>query len=125
MRILSVPGRYAVARRPPGSHIPTPPAAARLFVVAVTSDEVSIVADEGALADEPTVEPGWACFRVEGVMDFGLVGILATLTAPLATAGIPVFAISTFDTDYLLVKVVQAAPAVTAWRAAGIDCADA
>ena len=122
MRILTVPGRYAVARRPTGSPLPTPPSTTELFVVAVTADEVSIVADEDALADEPIVEPGWACFRVEGSMDFGLVGVLAALTGPLAQAGIPLFAVSTFDTDYLLVKADRADDALAAWQAAGITC---
>jgi hypothetical protein len=122
MRILTVPGRYAVARRPAGSTVPTPSAAADLFVVAVTRDEISIVADERDLAGEPTVEAGWALFRVEGAMDFGLVGVLASLTGPLAAAGIPVFAVSTFDTDYVLVKAERADGATAAWQDAGIDC---
>lgn len=94
-------------------------------MVAVTGDEVSIVADEGELAGEQTVDSGWACFRVEGTMDFGLVGVLAALTEPLAAAGIPVFAVSTFDTDYLLVKDERAADSRAAWADAGIDCPSA
>jgi hypothetical protein len=49
-------------------------------------------------------EGDWRCLRVAGALDFSQVGILASLVGPLAEAGISVFAISTFDTDYLLVK---------------------
>ena len=56
-----------------------------------------------------------------GPLDFALTGILARLTAPLAAAGVPVFALSTFDTDYLLVREADAGRAVTAWLQAGID----
>jgi uncharacterized protein len=49
-------------------------------------------------------EAGWRCLKVLGPLDFSLTGILAALAAPLAAAGIPVFVVSTFDTDYLMVK---------------------
>jgi hypothetical protein len=49
-------------------------------------------------------ERGWRCLRVVGTIPFSVVGVLAALTTPLAEAGISVFAVSTFDTDYLLVK---------------------
>jgi hypothetical protein len=52
-------------------------------------------------------ESGWRCLRVNGVIDFSVVGVLASLTGPLAEAGVSVFAVSTFDTDYLLVKEVD------------------
>lgn len=56
---------------------------------------------------------------MEGPLDFGLTGILAGLTAPLATTGIPVFAVSTFDTDYLMVRAESLDGAAQALRAAG------
>jgi len=49
-------------------------------------------------------EQGWRCLRVAGTLDFSLVGVLASLLGPLADAGLSVFVVSTFDTDYLLVK---------------------
>jgi hypothetical protein len=67
------------------------------------------------------LEPGWRCFQVSGPLDFALTGILARLTAPLAAAGVPVFALSTFDTDYLLIRQADAAQALAAWTAAGIE----
>ena len=64
-------------------------------------------------------EVGWRCLRVAGAMPFTLVGVLASLTVPMARAGVGVFAVSTFDTDYLLVKADDVRKAVAALRAAG------
>jgi hypothetical protein len=64
-------------------------------------------------------EPGWRALAVKGPLDFGLTGILASIAAPLAEAGISIFAISTFDTDYVLVKAERLDDAVEALRRAG------
>lgn len=83
-----------------------------------TAVEVSIVAAspiEGARVEGP-----WRAFRVVGTLDFALTGILHSLTEPLAAAGISVFAISTFDTDYLLVRTDRAPHARAAWQQAGL-----
>lgn len=64
-------------------------------------------------------EPDWCCLRVAGSMPFTMVGVLASLTVPLANAGVGIFVFSTFDTDYLLVKVADLSRAAAALRAAG------
>lgn len=64
-------------------------------------------------------ERGWRMLQVQGVLDFALVGILASLAAPLAQAGISIFSVSTFDTDAVLVKEDKRAQAIAALRAAG------
>ena len=64
-------------------------------------------------------ETGWRCLRVAGSMPFTLVGVLASLTTPVAKAGVGVFAFSTFDTDYLLVMTEEYRQAVAALRSAG------
>jgi hypothetical protein len=68
---------------------------------------------------EVRCERGWRCLRVAGVIDFSVVGVLSSLTAPLAEAGVSVFAVSTFDTDYLLVKEVDFDRACAALRVHG------
>ena len=68
---------------------------------------------------------GWRAFRVVGTLDFSLVGILAALSKTLADAGIGIFAISTFDTDYILTKAEDFDRALAALRAAGHDVAGA
>lgn len=69
-----------------------------------TAEELSIVCPQIQVPAVMKRKEGWRCLKVRGPLDFSLTGILASLTTPLAKAGISVFAISTYDTDYLLVK---------------------
>jgi hypothetical protein len=68
---------------------------------------------------EGRIEPGWRAIKVAGPLDFSLTGILATLASPLAEAGISLFAVSTYDTDYVLVREVDLGRAQAVLRAAG------
>ena len=68
-----------------------------------TSDELSIVCDEHDVPSDVKADRGWRALQVEGPLDLALTGILASLAQPLAKAQINIFAVSTFDTDYLLV----------------------
>ena len=69
-----------------------------------TDEELSIVCEEKYIPGNTKCEKGWKCLKVMGPLDFSLIGILSALTRPLAIACISIFAISTFDTDYLLIK---------------------
>ncbi|MBI9044305.1 MAG: ACT domain-containing protein [Anaerolineaceae bacterium] len=69
-----------------------------------TGDEISLVIKEKDVLSAWKAEKGWTCIKVLGPLDFSLVGILASITSPLGAAGISLFAISTFDTDYILIK---------------------
>jgi hypothetical protein len=75
-----------------------------LVSVTRTRDELSVIAPSDAVPGHVTSERGWRALKVQGVLDFALTGILASLATSLARAGVSVFAVSTFDTDYLLVK---------------------
>ncbi|MBQ1552188.1 MAG: ACT domain-containing protein, partial [Clostridia bacterium] len=66
-------------------------------------------------------EDGWRAFRVAGVLDFSLTGVLSGITGVLAGAGVGVFAVSTYDTDYILVKRVDAGKAADALARAGYE----
>ncbi len=74
------------------------------FAVTGTADETSIVCRTDLIPADCLSEKGFVALKVEGPLDFSLTGILVSLLAPLADAGIAVFAISTYDTDYILVK---------------------
>ena len=74
------------------------------FSITRTQDELSVVCLEDKVPQGLKVERGWRCLKVEGPLDFGLTGILSSLAKPLAEAKISIFAISTFDTDYIMVK---------------------
>lgn len=84
-----------------------------------TADELSVVLPQDRVPDGVAAERGWRAMAVRGPLDFSLVGILAGLTAPLARAGVPVFALSTHDTDWLLVREPDLAAAIAALEAAG------
>ncbi|MGO4381674.1 ACT domain-containing protein [Pseudoduganella sp. RAF53_2] len=84
-----------------------------------TQDELSIVCDENAVPAGMKAEMGWRALKIDGPLDFGLTGILASVATPLAKAGISIFVVSTFDTDYVLVKQDRVAAAAVALRGAG------
>ena len=90
-----------------------------------TDGELSLVCPtDAAPARTLAREDGWRAFRVAGAMDFSLVGVLARLTGRLAQHGIPVFAVSTFDTDYVLVKADRFAEALDALAKDGCAVCD-
>ncbi|HEY0836909.1 MAG TPA: ACT domain-containing protein [Azospirillum sp.] len=84
-----------------------------LVSVTRTAEELSVVCPEHRVPEGVRAERGWRAFKVDGPLDFALTGILAGLAAPLADAGVSIFALSTFDTDYLLVRAPDVERAVT------------
>ena len=89
-----------------------------------TDRELSLVCRTGdAPANAVAREDGWRCFRVCGTLDFSLTGVLAGLSAVLAENGIGIFAVSTYDTDYILVKATDCERAVDALARAGYEWA--
>jgi hypothetical protein len=114
-----LPGLYAVCRLGPGDAAPAVPPDAAFFALARTAEELSIVCEERAVPPGARTEPGWRCFKVEGPLPFDLTGVVASLAGPLAAGGIPLFVVSTFDTDYLLVKQAQVEEAAATLQRAG------
>ena len=86
-----------------------------------TPDELSIVCPQDLVPEGVEAARQWKCLRVEGKLDFGSVGILSSLTSSLADIGISIFAISTYDTDYLFVRESDLARGVAALLKAGHD----
>ena len=84
-----------------------------------TEDELSVVCPEEAVPEDEHSEGGWRVLRLEGPFEFSEVGVLASVVGPLAEADVSVFAVSTYDTDYVLVKAKQLEAAVSALRARG------
>jgi hypothetical protein len=119
LQLLTVPGRFAVCRLGPDDPVSAWATDKGFCSITRTQDELSVVCPEDVVPDAVRSERGWRCLRVVGPIPFLTVGILASLVAPLAQAGISVFAVSTFDTDYLLVKEETFAAACAALRQAG------
>jgi hypothetical protein len=84
-----------------------------------TRDELTVVCVERLVPPEVIAERGWRALQVQGPLDFALVGVLAAITVPLAEAGVSIFAISTYDTDYILVKEEALERAIQALGQAG------
>lgn len=99
-----LPGRLAICRLPSDAPLPEPPSHTDFWSATRTEEELTIVLPEEAVPAGWKAERGWRCFKVLGPLDFGLTGILASLATSLAEAGVPIFAISTYNTDYILVK---------------------
>ncbi len=98
---------------------------AGFFFIGKTDEEVSLVCrTEDTPANTLAREDGWRGFRVAGVLDFSLTGILAKLSAVLAEQGIGIFAVSTYNTDYILVKKEDLGRALAALAAAGYEVAE-
>jgi uncharacterized protein len=94
-------GTRAVWRLDRAASVPDWAQDTELCSITRTADELSVVWPDGAVPEDVVAQGRWRCLRVAGPLDFGLTGIAAALTTPLAAAGIPVMIIATYDTDYL------------------------
>jgi hypothetical protein len=86
-----------------------------------TPDELSVVCEERLVPSEIRAERGFRALRLAGPIDFAATGVLAETLSPLAVASVSVFALATYDTDYVLVRAVDLARASAAWRDAGFE----
>jgi uncharacterized protein len=120
LKFRRLPTAFAVCRLPPGAQIP-------LFTetefvsITRTAEELSIVCAADQAPQNAKCELPWTCFKLEGPFPFSLTGVLASFLNPLAERRVPIFAVSTFDTDYVLVKEADATTALEILRAAGHD----
>lgn len=119
LRLSVLEDRLAICRLEPDSEAPGWATEAGLFSITRTPDELSIVCPEPNVPDEITREDGWRALAIEGPLDFSLVGILASVATPLAEAGLCIFAISTYDTDYVLVQEDALGTAVSVLHESG------
>jgi len=116
LRVLE--GELAVWKLPLDSVLP-PLGGVPFLSITRTAAELSVVGPTDQVPDGVAVETGWACLEVQGPLPFELTGVLAGISAPLAAAGVPIFVVSTFDTDYVLVHSVHLERAVEALKGAG------
>lgn len=119
-----VPGSFAICRWPPGEQLPPWVMHGRFFSVTRTPAEWSAVCDAAAVPPGVTTEGPWSMLALRGPLDFNITGVLAGLATPLAGAGISIFAVSTYDTDYVLVRHDDLLRAVGVLREAGYDIPD-
>lgn len=115
-----LPQRFVIARLEPNADLPSAVLASPdFFSVIRTGDELSIVCAEGVATGSTRVDGPWRAMKVQGPFAFDQTGILAFFLDPLAAAGVGIIAMSTFDTDYILVKSENLNKAVEALKEAG------
>jgi uncharacterized protein len=112
-------GPYAIVRLAADAPVPEWATKGDLTSVTRTSDELSIVCLADAVPKDVDPVPRWICFKLEGPFAFSQTGILLSFIEPLSNSGVPIFAVSTYDTDYVLVQEEFAGPALSALQAAG------
>jgi len=95
---------FTIHRFSPNHDIPNQIYGSEFYSISKSEEELSIVCSSSIQLNSKNCEIGWSCIKVIGPLDFSLTGILAEISAVLAEAEISIFAISTFDTDYILVK---------------------
>lgn len=119
MTLDRVPGSYAICRFAPDAALPPWALQGAFGSVTRTPAELSVVCDVTAVPHGVTAAGPWVVLAVRGPLDLNLVGVLAGLAAPLAAEGVSIFAVSTYDTDYVLVRQPDLERAVRALRNAG------
>jgi uncharacterized protein len=120
LRLELLPGQYAVIRMDPDAHVPRWAFRGAFSAVTRTPEELSIVVEDRFALPGERCETGFRLLRVQGKLDFRLTGVLAAISAPLSRAEVSVFAVSTYDTDYLLVAGKHLGRAKKAWKQEGI-----
>lgn len=116
MTFTVLDGLFAVARLDAGADVPPWAHRGAFTTITRTPHELSIVCDETGVPEEVAAERGWRCLQLEGPIPFETTGVAAKFTAALAARAIGVFVVSTFDTDYVLVKAAKIDAAVEALR---------
>lgn len=114
-----VAGEFAVCRLPPNEPIPAWAGSAVFSSVTRTADELSVICPATQVPPSIKHDTDWRLLKFQGPFDLGAVGILASVTAPLAATSISLLAIATFDTDYILIKSGKLDEALAALTSAG------
>lgn len=114
-----LPGEYAVSRLDPGDSPPAWAMRGEFWTVSRTTDELSALCRADLVPGDVQTQKGWAALKLHGPFEFTLTGVLASVLNPLKDAGIGIFAVSTFDTDYVLVAEEKLEAAVRVLVEAG------
>ena len=104
LKLSVLEGLYTVHRFPSNHKIPEQICKSEFYSISKSEDELSIVCNSCILLDSEKSETDWSCIKVLGPLDFSCTGILADISAVLAKVEISIFVVSTFDTDYILIK---------------------
>src|ERR1700688_5080081 len=121
LKFRQLPGLYAIVRLDPDTAVPEWAMKGECTSITRTADELSIVAPAENLPVHVNSPHRWICLKLEGPFPFSQTGVLLSFIAPLSNNAIPIFAISTYDTDYVLVQAESATAALDLLRSAMIE----
>jgi uncharacterized protein len=121
MQLKILDKEFSVFRLSPDSAIPDWAMKSSFYSITRSIDELSVVCESGLAPIDLKCEAGWRVLQVVGLLDFALTGILSSIASPLADEKISIFAISTFDTDYILVKHITLDQACAVLRSNGFQ----
>lgn len=110
---------FAICTLPRDEPLPDWVVQSDFYSITRTFDELSIVCPQNNIPQGIKYNKGWRCLKVQGPLEFTIVGILASLSMPLASAGISIFVFSSYDTDHIMVKEYDLASAVKVLQAEG------
>lgn len=119
LKFRRLPGVYAIVRLAPGSSVPDWATKGEFTSITRTADELSVVCPAGNLPADVHSPHRWICLKLEGPFPFSQTGVLLSFIEPLSNGGVPIFAISTYDTDYVLIQEEYAGDAVSALQQVG------
>jgi hypothetical protein len=119
--LLLIQGSFTIHRLALDAGIPDDVFRSPFYHISKTENELSVVCPTTVMIEALKSESGWSCIAVAGPLDFALTGILAGIATVLARSGISIFAISTFERDYILIKSKQLETAITRLENAGYN----
>src|SRR5215467_6180810 len=114
-----LPGLYAIVRLDSGTPVPEWATRGDFTSITRTADELSIVCLAENVPHDVRFPHRWVCLKLEGPFPFTLTGVLLSFIERLSSSGIPIFAVSTYDTDYVLINEDRSEGVVDLLRAAG------
>jgi hypothetical protein len=112
MELILLPDSLAICCLPKDAPIPQWALAGEFFAVCRNEEELSVVCPDGHPPEQIKADSGWRALKAQGPLPLTEIGVIAALSTPLSEAGISVFVISTFNTDYLLIKEAQLSKAI-------------
>jgi uncharacterized protein len=119
LKFLRLPGLYAIVRLAPDLALPVWAAKGEFTSITRTADELSIVCLAENLPPDVNSPQRWICLKLQGPFPFAETGVLLSFIEPLSSNEIPIFAVSTYDTDYVLVQEQSSSLAIELLQRAG------
>lgn len=105
---------YGICIFPNNAPVPEWAVTASLYSITRTKKELTIVCPQSVIPSDCEYDSNWRCFRIDGSFDLNQVGVISSLAAPLAQAGVSIFVVSSYDTDYFLVTGEKVEKAIAA-----------